>query len=109
MRYEYISYKVYEAPKSRTEAGKFVREFGYLEQAERLVNNSKKRGFNLFIKGVREDGTEVVFIQEGAGYGKTEIKYTAKAKVVLDGIRRNPGRVGGSLRASQQEHQRIGK
>ena len=61
MNYNYISYKVYEAPKSRTEAGKFIREFGYLEQAERLVNNSKKRGFNLFIKGVKEDGTEVLF------------------------------------------------
>lgn len=62
MRNDYIKFNVYEAPKSRTEAGKFIREFGYIEHAERFVQNSNKRGWNFFIKGVKEDGTEVVFI-----------------------------------------------
>ena len=62
MRNDYIKFKVYEAPKSRTEAGKFIREFSYIEHATRFVENSKKRGWNFFIKGVTEDGTEVLFV-----------------------------------------------
>lgn len=62
MRNDYIKFNVYEAPKSRTEAGKFIRSFNYVEHAERFVKNSNNRGWNFFIKGVKEDGTEVVFI-----------------------------------------------
>ena len=62
MRGEYVKFNVYEAPKSPKEAGKFIREFSYIEHATRFVENSNKRGWNFFIKGVKEDGTEVVFI-----------------------------------------------
>lgn len=59
---KYVAYAVYECPKSPTEYGKFIGKTPVLEQAVEACQKAKEDGKSYFIKGVKADGTEVIFI-----------------------------------------------
>lgn len=59
---KYVAYAVYECPKSPTEYGKFIGRTPVLEQAVEACEIAKASGKSYFIKGIKEDGTEVIFM-----------------------------------------------
>lgn len=59
---KYIGYAVYECPKSPTEYGKFIGKTPVLEQAVNACEKAKADGKSYFIKGIKADGTEVIFL-----------------------------------------------
>lgn len=59
---KYVAYAVYECPKSPTEYGKYVGKTPVLEQAVKACEMAKESGKSYFIKGIKADGTEVIFM-----------------------------------------------
>lgn len=59
---KYVAYAVYECPKSPKDYGKFIGKTPLLEQAMEACEKAKQNGKSYFIKGVKADGTEVIFI-----------------------------------------------
>ena len=53
----YIGYEIYECPKNPTEHGKYIGKTPILEQALKACC-----GKNYFIKGIKPDGTKVLFL-----------------------------------------------
>lgn len=59
---EYIFFKIYECPTNPTETGKYIGSTPILEQAFCAVRLAAEHGKSYFIKGVKPDGTEVLFL-----------------------------------------------
>lgn len=59
---DYIKYAVYKCPENPTEQGEYIGSTPILEQAENAVKRAKLSGTDCFIKGVKVDGTEVIFL-----------------------------------------------
>lgn len=62
LKKNYIGYEVYECPKNPTEHGKYIGKTPIYEQALDACNNAKNHGESYFIKGIKADGTKVLFI-----------------------------------------------
>ena len=58
----YESYAVYECPEIPTKKGKYIGKTPILKQARNICEIAKKAGKNYFIKGIKKDGTEVMFL-----------------------------------------------
>lgn len=58
----YIYYKIYECPTKPTETGKYIGRTPILEQAFCAVHLAAEHGESYFVKGVKPDGTEVLFL-----------------------------------------------
>ena len=61
-RDEYVGYAVYEGPSVPTQHGKYVGKTPIYEQAEAACENLAKSGKIPLMKGIKNDGTEVVFL-----------------------------------------------
>lgn len=59
---KYVAYAVYECPKNPAEYGKYIGKTPILEQAIKACENAKISGKNYFIKGIKADKTEVIFL-----------------------------------------------
>ena len=59
---EYKSFNIYECPQSPTESGKFITATPLVKLAVVVVNRAEEEGKSYFIKGVKEDGTEVLLL-----------------------------------------------
>lgn len=59
---EYVSYEVYECPANPYEYGKYIGKTPIYEQAVQAVQKAKEKGKNLFIKGVKHDGSRVMIL-----------------------------------------------
>lgn len=62
MKYNYVAYAIYECPKKPTEKGKYIGKTPIFQQAMDACENAKKEGKNYFIKGIQEDGTEIILL-----------------------------------------------
>ena len=58
----YKSFNVYECPEKPTDTGKFVCNTPLIKLAVVVVNRAEEEGKSYFIKGVKEDGTEVLLL-----------------------------------------------
>lgn len=59
---KYIGYAIYECPARPTEYGKYIGKTPILEQAMKACEKAKVDGKNYFIKGIKADGTEIIFL-----------------------------------------------
>ena len=59
---QYQYYKIYECPQSPTEYGEYIGKTPIIEQAVSVVETAKQKGKSYFIKGVMQDGTEVMIL-----------------------------------------------
>lgn len=59
---KYVGYAIYECPVSPTEYGKYIGKTPVLEQAIEVCEKAKANGKSYFIKGIKADGTEVIFL-----------------------------------------------
>ena len=62
MKYKYVAYAIYECPASPTEYGKYIGKTPVLEQAVQACEKAKANGKSYFIKGIKADGAEVIFM-----------------------------------------------
>lgn len=62
MTNNYIEYAVYKCPENPAEQGVYIGKTPIYEQAENVVKRAKLSGRNYFIKGIKPDGTEVIFL-----------------------------------------------
>ncbi len=62
LQQEYKMFNVYECPQSPTESGTFITSTPLVKLAVAVVNRAEEQGKSYFIKGVKEDGTEVLFV-----------------------------------------------
>lgn len=58
----YIGFTIYECPKNPTEYGKYIGKTPVFEQAVKACETAKANGKFYFIKGIKADGTEVIFM-----------------------------------------------
>ena len=58
----YSYFELYEVPKKPNERGNYYGKTPILNQALDVIENAKKHGKTLFIKGVTADGQKVLFI-----------------------------------------------
>lgn len=61
-RKEYVGYAIYEGPDVPTEHGKYIGKTPIYEQAEAACANAATRGKIYIMKGIKKDGTQVVFL-----------------------------------------------
>lgn len=59
---KYVDYALYKAPTSPREGGKFLFMTSSIETAIQICERAELNGENYFIKGVKEDGTQVLFL-----------------------------------------------
>ena len=59
---KYKGFAIYECPEKPTEYGKYIGKTPLYEQAVTTCENAKKQGKSYFIKGIKEDGTEIVIL-----------------------------------------------
>lgn len=59
---DYVTFRVYKQPEKPTEYGEFVFSTPVILQAITGVIKAEEDGVYYFIKGVKPDGTEVLFI-----------------------------------------------
>ena len=59
---KYIGYHIYECPNRPDECGKYYGKTPIWEQAIEVIEKGKRLGKNLFIKGVKPDGKEVIIL-----------------------------------------------
>lgn len=59
---KYVGYAVYECPSHPTEKGQYIGKTPIYEQALTACENAKAQGKSYFIKGIKADGMEVVFL-----------------------------------------------
>lgn len=61
-RNEYVSYEVYECPQNPHEEGRYISKTPIYEQAKTACKKAEEAGKSYFIKGVKADGTKVLFL-----------------------------------------------
>lgn len=59
---KYTGYTIYECPTNPTEYGKYIGKTPILEQAVKVCETAKADGKNYFIKGIKENGKEIIFM-----------------------------------------------
>lgn len=59
---KYVGFAVYECPENPHEHGKYIGKSPILAQALTACEKAKASGKNYFIKGIKTDGKEVVFL-----------------------------------------------
>lgn len=59
---EYVGYAVYECPNCPTENGRYIGKTPIYEQAVTACENAKIQGKSYFMKGIKADGVEVMFL-----------------------------------------------
>lgn len=59
---DYIGYAIYKCPKNPTENGEYIGKTPVLAQAVTACEIAKTQGKSYFIKGIKADGSEVVFL-----------------------------------------------
>ena len=58
----YIGYAIYKCPNNPTEKGQYIGKTPIYEQALTVCENAKAQGKSYFIKGIKADGTEIMFL-----------------------------------------------
>ena len=59
---KYVGYAIYKCPNQPTENGQYIGKTPIYEQALTACENARVHGENYFIKGIKADGAEVLFL-----------------------------------------------